>query len=286
MARTAYAPKSAAVIAALLIAPLASGAAFIEANTAGGTWGAGFGNPAGDFVRWSQANINYNFTQAFVNTYGAIGVAAVNAAFTSWNAAVAAAALPGIDISAPMVAGDVAIPSGGENYDLQSVALHEIGHILGLDHLDLAGAANNYNVAAGAWAAGAIPAGSHPVMWSTIGEDLRRRALTDDDLYAVQHLYTAGAGGAGTGAIAGPTFGGGTPFTFAQAAGPAPVHLTIHVTNYNDGTLAAALASGPASPMGQPWQQLTSGTILFNIPAPGPAVIFAMAGFVAIKRRR
>jgi len=270
-------------------ATTSNAATFIQANPAGGNWGAGMGTPgAGDVVRWNQANIRYSFTPAFTAWYGAAGQAAVANAFGTWNGAVGAAVLPGANRvavdGAAMAVTDPAIIGPLTNYDLESVALHEIGHALGLDHPDVPGAMN-FNVAGGAWVAGALPAGSQPVMWSTAVANTRTRALTNDDLYGVQWLYTAGAAGAGNGALGGPTFGGGTPFTFA-AAGANPVDITIDVGGLSSGTLASTIGSGPAPGVGQSWQQLNSATITFSIPTPGGMAVLVVTVLMPVRRRR
>lgn len=67
------------------------------------------------------------------------------------------------------------IPSG--SYDVESVALHELGHVLGLDHYY-------------------APA----IMQGTIGSGVKRRALTTDDINGILALYGS------NGAIDNPPF--------------------------------------------------------------------------------
>jgi hypothetical protein len=52
-------------------------------------------------------------------------------------------------------------------FDIETVALHEIGHILGLEHTNVSGA----------------------VMFPSVGSNLTKRVLQPDDLAGIQHLY-------------------------------------------------------------------------------------------------
>jgi hypothetical protein len=276
------------VAAVLACVPLGSfearAAAFID-NTVNP---AIFGNPlapANNFIRYQQAAINYAFAPAFVGAYGAAGQAAVVAAMTSWNAAVATAVAPGANPaanSAAIQAGDPRVKNF-PNHDLQSVALHEIGHTLGLHHTDTAGAANNYNVVGGAWVAGAEIAS--PIMHSTIAPNLRIRTLTNDDLAAAQFLYDAGPAGNGQGNIGGPVFGNGAvAFTLTQVPIAQAHAITVtalpwvnFVATCGAGILACVTpASINTNASAGNWGVITSGTIFFPIPEPSTIVLLGL----------
>jgi hypothetical protein len=62
------------------------------------------------------------------------------------------------------------------SYDIETVALHEIGHLLGLLHSSVAGS----------------------VMFASVSSDFTRHALTNDDLSGIRELYPERLLGAGT----------------------------------------------------------------------------------------
>ena len=66
-----------------------------------------------------------------------------------------------------------AVASG---FDVETVALHELGHILGLQHSDVAGS----------------------VMFPSVSSNFTKRALTADDLGGIRQLYPASVPAAGT----------------------------------------------------------------------------------------
>ncbi|MQM14101.1 hypothetical protein Taro_047030 [Colocasia esculenta] len=66
-----------------------------------------------------------------------------------------------------VVQGDVTTSSSPNAMDLESVMVHEIGHILGLGHSDVRGA----------------------IMYPSIAARTRKVALTNDDVWGIQNLY-------------------------------------------------------------------------------------------------
>ena len=292
LAHRTHSRSTRTIIAAAVLAcvPLGSfearGAAFIDTAVSS------FGNPlTANFIRYEQATINYAFTGAFVGAYGAAGQAAVVAAMSSWNAAVPTAVAPGANPaanSAAIQAGDPRILTSLD-HDLQSVALHEIGHTLGMNHPNEAGA--NFNVNAGAWVAGAeIP---RPIMDSNIPTNLRIRTLTDDDLFAAQFLYDAGAAGNGQGNIGGPVFGGGAAaFTLTQVPIAQAHNITITALPFANflatcgGPFVACVAPASFTTIASAgaWRVITSATIYFPIPEPSSIALLGL-GILMLRLR-
>lgn len=298
----------AATLGGLTIVRTADGAAFAFRDFGAGPDGDGIGilspavggsaAPVNSFYRWQQETITYSFTPAFTSAYGAGGEAAVSAAFATWNSAVSIALNPGTDISSPMQPGDRKILAFTENIDLESVALHEIGHVLGSDHPDVADLTNNnttgnfnnppvnknYTISGGAWTIGALGAGNHPVMWSLMEDELRRRELTDDDLYWSQFLYdddpASAVGGAG---IGGPIFGGGVEFMFSEV--PTGGNVIIDAAFLGGSTLASTGVTTEELDPVVAWRRAVSATIIFSVPEPSSLSLLALAGIMAMRRR-
>ncbi len=288
---------------------------------------AGFGG-LGTFARWEQAQVTYSFTPAFVTRFGAAGKGAVTAAFSEWqnNQFTLAGALPGHNLSAPMTNADVYVQgaSHGARYDLQSVALHEIGHAIGFDHLDIgsnyyavnpapppaatfnpapAGPFDNYNVAAGAWVAGFVPnpdffgtggAGTRrPVMFSFAVPNQRRRQVTNDEIFALQYLYDdLQLPGNGTGHAAGPIFGNAGGMNVAVRLSFAEIAMNGNIVIDAGGAALGDTVFTAALKPGETYGVITAATIRFNpIPEPGTLALLLMGAVlivvrVAVLRRR
>ncbi len=320
-ARAAIRPVGCTLLAlglAMLLASNALGVA-LETGTFGtGPRGDGFGAPGTDFLRWQNAavlgrqTITYSFTQSFVDTYGLAGEAKITADLNQWAAKVTLAALPAGDISAPFnPVNDIALKNtSGSIYDLQSVALHEIGHVLGLDHPDVASGLNpntteinnvplptpgtpgdptlanyNVNIMTSDFQNGALVAGEHPVMWSVLAAGVDRQSLTYDDVYGIQYLYTAGAGGAGTGAALGPSFGGGTPFNFSMVNNGG--NVVFDAAPLGGTTLASTnVTTAPgAGGAGDAPYVASSALVVFQAPEPSTYALL-LVGMVLIGLRR
>jgi hypothetical protein len=285
------------------------GAAFSYRSFGAGPDGDGIGilngfaasaDPANSFFRWQQATITYSFTASFTAAYGAAGQQAVNQAFVTWDSSLLTDLPGGNNFAAPMQAGDPSVLGFQATYDLQSVALHEIGHVLGADHPDVASLINNnttgdnggvwpnppavknYNVQNGVWVRGALPAGSHPVMWSTLEANTRRRVLTDDDDYFAQYLYANPPGGGNVGPLGGPVFGGGVPFTFSQVATGGNVIINGGILPA--GTLASTGVT--TADISQSWWQANAANITFNVPEPSTGMILVVFVVVVLMVRK
>lgn len=125
--------------------------------------------------RWSVSTLTYSIDQSFADRFGASGVAALQNALSTWDNAFGAAS-PGSIAS---------VFTGSGLYDLESIAVHELGHAFGLGHSDLADDFGRNYDATGT----PIAATGNEVMSSTLAAGEVRRALTADDLAGFNYLY-------------------------------------------------------------------------------------------------
>jgi PEP-CTERM motif len=253
-------------------------------------------NADSNFFRWEQSPITYAFDPTFTVAYGAAGQSEVDKAFATWAAGMTADDTAPLDESAPFSGTDVSILGVPAIFDLQSVALHEIGHAIGFDHPNPASGngANNYNVVAGDWVNGALPGDRHPIMWDTIAANISRQELTLDDIQAAQFLYSDNTAGVGTGDAGGPVFGNNAvPLSFSDITGLAgSPDILFKGGTFDDLILASTINTlGFANVPGFSYTKaidVTAMVITIRVPEPASGVLWIMAagGFAVVVFRR
>jgi len=129
----------------------------------------------GEEFRWSISTVTYSIDDSFSAEFGDSGITALKNAFNTWDTVFGTPST-----SAPSST-EIFIES--TLYDLESIALHEIGHALGLTHPDQAGN-RNYDSSGVS-----ITATGSEVMNSTIGVGELARELTSDELAGFNYLY-------------------------------------------------------------------------------------------------
>jgi hypothetical protein len=222
---------------------------------------------------WANDPITVRLDASFTTTFGAGGTTAFINALATWGTEFTTQATGAQNPTGG--ANDFFSPADpGNGYDLESISLHELGHVLGLHHPDQAGT-QNFNTTGGVRVAtGNELMNSVPVL---SGESQRK--LTQDDLDGFNHLYSFD-----------PNFTFlGAPAT--QIGNNVGAKIDVFAFNFADVPLLAPFAGvlaladvgiDKANPFNGPGSIL-GADIFFNVPEPTSLSLLALglaAGFL------
>lgn len=244
-----------------------------------GPTNAGTANLSGYFTefnkgfKWTNSTITVSYHSSFTSHFGTSGSNSFYSALSTWDNIFTSQATGAQ--SATGGSSNLFSPSApGLGFDLESVSLHELGHVLGFHHPDQAGS-RNFNSSGTSIASTGLE-----MMNSTIASGESQRMLTLDDLNGFNHLY-------------------GSDLNFSIVGGAQMGHFlgaNIDVFAVNFSTVpwlsgfSGALAIGDAqidrtNPLNGPGSIL-SADIYFNIPEPASLSLAGIGLATMLIRRR
>ena len=157
-----------------------------------GPTNAGTANLTGYFLdfnkgfKWTNSTITVSYHSSFINHFGVSGSNAFQSALNTWDTIFTSQATGAQSLTGG--ASNLFSPSApGLGFDLESVSLHELGHVLGFHHPDQAAPYNRNYQSNGT----AIASTGLEMMNSTINSGESQRMLTQDDLNGFNHLYSS-----------------------------------------------------------------------------------------------